>query len=512
MQLKRESGILLHVTSLPSPYGIGDLGPSAYEFADFLAGAGQGLWQMLPVVPAGHGYSPYSSPSTFAGSPMLLSPDLLLKEGLLSSEDLGSVPTFPLEWVDFQKAIPFKQDLLMRAFAAFEAGRGAITRAEFDAFREKHAAWLADYALFETLKEANGGVEWTEWPKALAGRQAKAMAAARAEHARAIEMQEFWQFLFARQWSALKTYCNERGVRIFGDLPIYVAQDSADVWAEPHLFHLDKAGRAKVVAGVPPDYFSETGQRWGNPIYRWDVMRKNDYAWWRRRMARILELVDVVRLDHFRGFEAYWEVPASEPTAVKGRWVKGPGEDLFESLTRQLGELPVVAENLGVITEGVTNLMARFGYPGMAIFQFAFDTDASNEFLPHNYVPSLAAYTGTHDNDTFVGWWTDTQTTLDAEVVARAKSYCREYLQLGHHGEREIHWHAIRAVMGSVAALAVFPLQDVLGYGADARMNVPGKSSGNWGWRFAPGVLRAEHGQRLRYLARVYGRLSDGAA
>lgn len=510
MELTRESGILLHVTSLPSRYGIGDLGPSAYEFADFLASAGQGLWQMLPVVPVGHGYSPYSSPSTFAGSPTLISPDLLQDDGLLSAEDLAGTPNFPAEWVDFERAIPFKAALLTRAFEAFEAGRGSVTEAEFEAFREKNRAWLENYALFETLKELHGGAEWDAWPKSHASGDKKAMARVRKEHARTIRMQEFWQFLFDRQWSRLKAYCNARHIRIFGDLPIYVAQDSADVWSEPHLFHLDKDGRATVVSGVPPDYFSETGQRWGNPIYRWDKMKKNDYEWWRRRMARILELVDVVRLDHFRGFEAFWEVPASEPTAVKGRWVDGPGQDLFESMTRQLGPLPVVAENLGVITPGVTNLMSRFGYPGMAILQFAFDSDAKNEFLPHHYVKSLAAYTGTHDNDTFVGWWTDTQTTLDASVVERAHNYCREYLSLGSPGspaEREIHWHAIRSVMGSAAAFAVFPLQDVLGYGGQARMNVPGKSSGNWGWRFAPGALNADHGRRLKYLATLYGRL-----
>jgi 4-alpha-glucanotransferase len=511
MDSTRQSGILLHVTSLPSPFGIGDLGPSAYRFADFLVEAGQTLWQVLPLVPVGHGYSPYSSPSTFAGSPLLISPERLVADGLLEPGDLLEVPDFPKEWVDFQRVIPYKEALLRRAFERFEAGLSSLAPSDFKAFCRRHADWLDDYALFEAVKAEMGGMEWTAWPRPIASREPSVLARSRKDHATAIRMFRFWQYLFDRQWKDLRAYCNRHGIRIFGDLPIYVAQDSADVWSNPDLFHLDESGQGTAVAGVPPDYFSETGQRWGNPIYRWGVMKRNGYAWWIRRMARILDQVDLVRLDHFRGFEAYWEVPATEETAVKGRWVKGPGAKLFKSMEAELGTLPVVAENLGVITKGVTDLMDRFGFPGMAILQFAFDSGPENEFLPHNYTRSLVAYTGTHDNDTFRGWWTDTRSTQEAAVIERAHQYCRAYLDLGPGEEGEIGWHAIRALMGSVAARVVIPLQDVLGYGGEARMNTPGEESGNWGWRFAEGAVRAAHARRLRHLAELYGRLPVAA-
>lgn len=503
----RQSGILLHVTSLPGPFGIGDLGSAAYRFVDFLEAAGQTLWQVLPLVPVGYGYSPYSSPSTFAGSPLLISPEMLVRDGLLDASDLAEVPAFPAEWVDFARVIPYKQALLKRAYERFEASRPADLEAAFTTYRTQHAAWLEDYALYEALKAEHGGVEWMAWPRPLASREAKAMAKARRHHVRDIGMHAFWQFLFDRQWAALKRYANERGIGIFGDLPIYVAQDSADVWSRPELFHLDESGSGTVVAGVPPDYFSETGQRWGNPIYRWDVMEGNGYEWWIRRMARILEQVDLVRLDHFRGFEAYWEVPASEETAVKGRWVEGPGARLFTEMERALGTLPVVAENLGVITKGVTDLMERFDFPGMAILQFAFDSGPENEFLPHNFPHALVAYTGTHDNDTFVGWWTDTQSTQAAEVIEQAHRYCRAYLDLRPGEERDIAWAGIRALMASVADRVVIPLQDVLGYGGAARMNTPGKEAGNWGWRYAERALTPGHGARLRHLVELYGRV-----
>ena len=506
MDDKRLSGILLHITSLSGRFGIGDLGPSAYRFADFLERAGQRIWQVLPVVPPGHGYSPYSSPSTFAGSPMMISPEVLRDDGLLSDGDLDG-PAFPDSWVDFQRVIPFKLGLLETAFENFEAGAAPQLVTPFEEFNERNAAWLPDYCLFEALKEVHGTGDWTSWPKAVARREKKGLAAARKEHAGKVRAHAFWQFLFDRQWSALKAYCNERHIRIFGDLPIYVAQDSADVWSEPHLFHLDETGKATVVAGVPPDYFSETGQRWGNPIYRWDVMKANGYDWWTRRMARILEQVDLVRLDHFRGFEAYWEVPASEETAINGRWVDGPGADVFAAMEERLGKLPVVAENLGVITDGVTDLMERFGFPGMAILQFAFDSGPENEFLPHNYPQSMVAYTGTHDNDTFVGWWTNTQSTQAADVIERAHRYCHEYLEIGRFGESELHWRAVRALMASSASMVVHPLQDVLGYGGDARMNTPGLADGNWGWRVADGAIGDEHVGRLRSMSQLFGRL-----
>lgn len=501
---RRQSGILLHITSLPGPYGIGDLGGAAYQFADFLAASGQTIWQVLPVVPTGYGESPYASPSTFAGNAMLISPDLLQQEGLLSAKDLADPPAFPADHADFASALAFKTELLQKAYKAFVAGDSKIVHGDYEVFCRKHASWLEAYALFDSIKSAQDGVEWTSWPRPLAMRDEAAIKAFVDAHRDEIDMRRFWQFLFDRQWSALKKYCNGRGIQIFGDLPIYVAQDSADVWSSPELFHLDEDGKATVVAGVPPDYFSETGQRWGNPIYRWERMEKSGFDWWKRRMARILDQVDLVRLDHFRGFEAYWEVPASEETAIKGRWVKGPGAELFHALTEHLGPLPVIAENLGVITEGVTNLMERFEYPGMAILEFAFDSGPENSFLPHNYRPDLVAYTGTHDNDTFCGWWNNTQSTQDADVTARALNYCRQYLEVTD--DSQVHWRAIRSLMASVARIVVTPMQDVLGLGSEGRINTPGVAAGNWGWRLQAGAVKAEHAARLKALAEVYGR------
>jgi len=506
MEKKRSSGLLLHITSLPGPYGVGDLGADAYQFADFLAHTGQTLWQVLPTVPVGYGYSPYASPSTFAGNPLFISPDRLRDAGLLTDEDLAATPTFPTDHVDFEAAIPFKQGLLRKAFDRFEHSAGGIMRQRFAAFCNREATWLDDYALFTTLDTTHDGVVWTEWEPGLAARKPAALAAARAQYAREIRMQKFWQFLFTEQWAAFKAYCNERGIRIFGDLPIYVAHDSADVWANPHLFYLDVHGTPTVVAGVPPDYFSVTGQRWGNPIYRWDVMREAGYAWWTRRFAKILEQVDLVRLDHFRGFEAYWEVPASEETAVNGNWVEGPKAELFEVLHEHLGPLPVIAENLGVITPGVVSLMEQFNFPGMAILQFAFDSDADNDFLPHNFQPHLVAYTGTHDNDTVVGWWQNTTSTQSAKAIEKAHAYCRAYLDFTEGNEADLHWRFVHALMASVAVIAIVPLQDLLGLGSEARMNTPGLGSGNWMWRFEPYLLNAEVAERLRTLAEIYGR------
>lgn len=500
----RASGLLLHITSLPGPYGIGDLGPEAYRFVDALHRSGQTYWQLLPLVPVGHGNSPYAGLSTFAGNRLLISPDRLLEAGLLTEEDLAAYPTLPAGAVDFDAVTQAKDHLLHRAFDRFEAGASRIDSAGFEAYCERHGAWLADYALFMTLKAAHDGAAWTDWQPALARREPGAMAEARERYGREIRERLFWQFLFDEQWAALKRYAASRGVRFFGDLPIYVAHDSADVWANPGLFSLDDAGHPTVVAGVPPDYFSETGQRWGNPIYRWDRMRENGFAWWTRRFARILEWVDLVRLDHFRGFEAYWEVPASEETAVNGRWVQGPGAALFDAIQTALGPLPVVAENLGVITPDVVALMERFRYPGMAILQFAFDGDADGDFLPHNYRRDLVAYTGTHDNDTVVGWWTDTRSTQDAAQIERAHAFCRHYL--GIEEDNAIHWAFIRALLASVAGLAVVPVQDLLGLGSEARMNTPGLADGNWVWRFSREMLTDETLERLRILTEIYGR------
>ena len=506
MSTNRASGLLLHITSLPGRYGIGDLGPEAYRFADFLSESGQKMWQVLPVVPVGYGYSPYASPSTFAGNALFISPDHLLELGLLQGEDVQSVPSFSEVEVDFNRVIPFKVQLLQKAWNTFRKGSFLDMSVAFSAFQKRHAHWLNDYALFESIKQAHEEVQWTEWPVSLRDRDAVALEAFKAEHEDHILMVMFWQFLFDIQWNALKRYCNDRGIQIFGDLPIYVAEDSADVWARRDLFYLDASGNPTVVAGVPPDYFSETGQRWGNPLYRWDIMKQTGYAWWTSRMARILELVDLVRLDHFRGFEAYWEVPSSEKTAINGVWKKGPGADLFVALKSNLGALPVIAENLGVITDGVTRLMEEFGLPGMAILQFAFDTDGSNEFLPHNYVEPLVAYTGTHDNDTLMGWWTDTASTQNEEQIAKAKAHCRAYLNLDDAGENELTWPAISALMHSVCRYVVTPVQDVLGLDADARMNTPGTTDSNWGWRMLPDALNAATSLRLATLTSRSGR------
>ncbi|MEP0546219.1 MAG: 4-alpha-glucanotransferase [Rhodothermales bacterium] len=492
----RSSGLLLHVTSLPSPFGIGDFGPGAVRFIDTLAEAGQTVWQVLPLTPVGHGHSPYASPSTFAGNPLLISPERLADAGWLEPDELEDAPDFPTDHVDFDRVIPFKAALLRRAF---ERARQVGFSADYRAFCAREAHWLDDYALFTALKAHHDDVAWTDWPAPLARRNADALDAARAEHADAIEQHRFAQFVFAEQWEALRAHARERGVQVFGDLPIYVAHDSADVWASPHLFHLDPDGLPTAVAGVPPDYFSATGQRWGNPLYRWDRMRAHGYAWWTARLARALALVDLVRLDHFRGFEAFWAIPADEKTAVNGQWVDGPGADLFRAFEREIGTpLPLVAEDLGLITPSVRALMAEFDLPGMVVLQFAFG-DPESEYLPHHYQRALAGYTGTHDNDTVVGWWDG---LADAD-----RAFARRYLGLDWSSE-PIHWAAVRAVMASVVERAVFPVQDVLGLGGEARMNVPGREDGNWAWRFAWDAVDDETITRLRDLTETYGRAS----
>ncbi len=501
----RASGVLLHITSLPGRYGIGDLGPEAYNFADKLATAKQKVWQVLPLVPVGHGYSPYSSPSTFAGNPLLISPDLLLEDGFLHSSDLGPMPDFPLQRVDFERVIPHKSALLEKAFQRYQLSRHPAAEA-FERFCHDEDKWLDDYALFMAIKESESGACWTDWPAPLRDRTESAIHDIRVSLADRISLHKFWQFLFAGQWDRFRRYCNSRAIKVVGDIPIYVAHDSADVWSEPHLFQLDVLGQPTVVAGVPPDYFSETGQRWGNPIYRWEKMRDNGYDWWARRLASILKQVDVVRLDHFRGFEAYWEVPASEPTAVKGRWVEGPGAGLFEALKTRLGGLPVIAEDLGLITPRVVELMDQFGFPGMAVMQFAFDGDADDKFLPHNYRRNLVAYTGTHDNDTLHGWYSSNRSTQDAAQVGRAREYCRSYLGVKHDDSSDIHWKFIRALQMSVADTVVIPLQDVLGLGAEGRMNVPGEGTGNWTWRFTMDQVTDDIVGQLAEFASHYGR------
>ncbi len=503
---QRASGILLHPTSLPGPHGIGELGPEAAAFLDFLADTGQAVWQVLPLGPTGYGDSPYQCFSAFAGNPLLVSLDRLRDDGLLAEADLRQGSGFPEDRVDYGRVIQFKLPLFAKALAAFDRSAGPEHRGAFEAFVEAHAGWLRDFALFMALKRANDSKAWNTWGRALVNREPEALDRARRELAHEIRQVAFEQWLFFEQWADVRRQARERAIRVMGDIPIFVAHDSADVWAHPEIFHLAADGRPSFQAGVPPDYFSATGQLWGNPLYRWKALARTGYAWWVDRLRAVLELVDLVRLDHFRGFEAYWEVPGDAKTAVDGRWVKGPGAAFFEALRRALGELPIVAEDLGVITPEVKALRDKFGFPGMAILQFAFGSDAqANDFLPHNYPRNKFVYTGTHDNDTVVGWWTagvgdSTRTPAEVEKEhQRALAYC------GGDGS-EIYWDFLRALFVSVADTAVVPLQDVLGLGAEARMNLPGRPNGNWGWRYASSALTPELRRRLRAVTEGSGR------
>jgi 4-alpha-glucanotransferase len=508
VKFPRCSGILLHFTSLAGRFGIGDFGPSAYEFADFLFASGQKLWQVLPLNPTGYGDSPYQCFSAFAGNPLFLSLECLRDQGLLQASDLAHAP-FPEDYIDYGSAIEFRMATLRRAAQVFFADSSRTDRAAFDHFCESATPWLDDYALFMACKDAHHGTIWTQWDAPIRRRDPHAANEWSKKLAPELQAYKYWQFEFFQQWEHLKTYCQQRGIRFMGDIPIYVAHDSADVWAHPDLFYLDDQGRPTVVSGVPPDYFSATGQLWGNPIYRWNLLAARGYKWWIERFRASLALFDVVRLDHFRGFESYWEVPAGEPTAIHGRWVKGPGEGFLSALQNAFGGLPIVAENLGVITPPVENLRQQFGLPGMSLLQFAFGTDPQGpSFRPHNYNRDLVAYTGGHDNDTTVGWWSSSggagDSTRTPEDVRKEHDFAHEYLNF--QDDSEINWVMIRAVLASVADVAIVPLQDVLGLGSAARMNLPGTVSGNWKWRYRPGALSGELSVRLRSLVALYDR------
>ena len=506
MNSQRASGILLHPTSFPGRFGIGDLGDEAYKFIDFLQASGQRLWQILPLGPTGYGDSPYQSFSAFAGNTLLISPQRLIRDGLLSAEDLTPTPRFPAERVDFGAVMIFKNKLLARAFEKYSQTPAAHVRAELEEFCYLNSWWLDDYALFRALKDKHRGAVWNKWEPQLARRDEAALKSARTTLHDEVEQQKFYQYLFFKQWWVLKAHCRELGLRIIGDTPIFVAYDSADVWTNPHLFKLDEAGNPLVVAGVPPDYFSRTGQLWGNPIYNWERMRAESFEWWTRRMHFTLQTVDIVRLDHFRGFAACWEVPGRDKTAEHGQWVNVPGGELFEALRQKLGELPVIAEDLGFITQDVIALRDRFGFPGMRILQYGFGGDAHSRDLPHNYTRNAAAYTGTHDNDTIVGWFGSggEGSTRSVAQVRREQEFALQYLDVRNEGE--IHWAFIRAVLSSVADTAVVPLQDVLGLGTEARMNLPGSATGNWSWRYHEEALTEEISQRLRKMVDLYGR------
>ncbi|MHB1413675.1 MAG: 4-alpha-glucanotransferase [Chloroflexota bacterium] len=490
----RASGVLLHPTSLPGPHGIGDLGEEAYRFVDFLAAARQRLWQILPLGPVGYGNSPYAALSAFAGNPLLISLPKLAEDGLLSPADLMTLPLMPVGPVDYEAVAAVKRPLLRLAHTRLGQAPAALC-GDFAAFAAKHREWLPGFALYMALREANGQAPWYEWEPGLRRRDPASLAAARARLADEVSYHSFLQFAFYRQWRALRAYAAGRDVRIVGDMPIFVAHDSADVWQHPELFKLGPDGRPLVVAGVPPDYFSATGQLWGNPIYDWETMARRGYAWWIARVRGAREEVDAVRLDHFLGFASYWEVPAGEATAVNGRWVPGPGAKLFAALRDTLGELPFIAEDLGVVTPAVEALRDNFGLPGMAVLQFAFDGGPTNVYLPHNLRHHLVVYTGTHDNDTTRGWFA-------GRSPAVRETICR---YLGGDGG-DIAWDLVRAALTSVANTAIIPLQDILDLGTEARMNLPGTVGGNWRWRYGADQLSAAVTERLAALTEVSGR------
>jgi 4-alpha-glucanotransferase len=507
----RASGILLHPTSLPGPHGIGDLGPAAYRFLDFLAAAGQALWQVLPLGPTGYGDSPYACFSSFAGNPLLVSLEILVEQGILTDADVGVPPGFPPDRVEYERVVAWKAPLLRLAAERFLAAAKGAARERFEAFRCAERQWLEDYCLFAALKDVfddraraagrDGGAWNTAWDSPAALREPDAMRGWEETLAEPVARHRAIQFFFFEQWSAVRKAAADRGIRIVGDLPIFAALDSADVWANRDLFQLDAEGRPTVVSGVPPDYFASTGQLWGNPLFDWEALERQGFRFWIARMKAAERLFDLIRIDHFRGFDACWTVPAGEPTAERGAWVDAPGEKLFERLARELGPLPLIAEDLGVITPGVHALRERFGFPGMRILQFAFDAgeagtlSADNRFLPHNHSRDSVVYTGTHDNDTTRGWY--------AGRTPAERAYIDSYAPAV---EPEIEWRFIRMAFASVCALAIVPQQDVLGLGAEARMNTPGTTGGNWTWRFSSESLNGRVARRLRGLAELYGR------
>ena len=509
--MDRSSGVLLHPTSFPGRFGIGEFNEHAYRFVDFLEETGQRLWQVMPLGPTGYGDSPYQCFSAFAGNPLLISVEQLVREGALSPDDLGDIPSFPAERVDYGPVIEFKNRLLHKSFDYFMQHAGPEQQADLRVFCERNAEWLDDFSLFMALKDAHGGNVWNTWERDIARHEPWAVAQWRARLETQVRMYQYFQYQFFKQWYALKKYANDRGVRVVGDIPIFVAYDSTDAWAHRELFYFDEQGNLIFIAGVPPDYFSPTGQRWGNPLYRWDVMQQQGFAWWIERCRAALELYDLVRIDHFRGFEAYWEVPASEPTAINGRWVKSPGHELFRAIEaallpssnrREVGgeggertKLPIIAEDLGIITPEVEALRDAFGFPGMRVLQFAFVADTKSTYLPHSYIHNCVAYSGTHDNNTTVGWFKSLEPTPRAQVLRYT----------GTDGS-QIQWDMIRLLMMSVAGMIVVTMQDVMGLGEEARMNMPGRAWGNWGWRYTPEMLTHEMRMRLMEMTETYGR------
>jgi len=494
MNFPRSSGLLLHITSLPSNEGIGTLGREAFHWVDRLAAAGQKLWQVLPLGPTGYGNSPYQSYSAFAGNPLIIDLEALSHEGWLLAEEMGSIQETSSDRVDFDTVRSIKDRLLRKAFERFHSLNREEEQVRFRSFELSQVGWLEDYALFMALHHRFEGRPWSEWEEGLRRREAGALESARHDLFAEIEFQKFQQFCFFEQWDRLKRYANAKGVEIIGDLPIYLAYDSSECWAHPELFAFDEELRPAFVAGVPPDYFSATGQLWGNPLFDWERLEAGGFGWWIERVRHTLRLYDRVRIDHFRGFEAYWAVPAEAETAAEGEWRPGPGVKLFEALEKALGELPVIAEDLGIITPEVEELRDRFGFPGMKVLQFAFDGNPANPYLPHNHIQRSVLYTGTHDNDTTLGWFRSLQ----------ERSYPLAYLA---SDEEHLLWDLIRTQQRSVAAMAILPLQDLLGLGSEARMNTPGTVEGNWAWRCTPEQWRQEEPwKRLARFSHLYGR------
>lgn len=501
MKHERNSGILLHPTSLPTPYGIGDLGPSAYRFIDFLERSGQTLWQMLPLGPTGYGNSPYQTLSAFGGNPMLISPELLVEDDLLYPKEIEA-PEFDQTHVSFDRVIPYKLDLLKKAYLHFKLRPNHLLAEPFRHFCIKEAAWLEDFVLFFALKSHHDFRPWTEWPKGLRMREPEVLKAYAEELHTELEWYRFVQFIFFHQFGKLYRYAQKNHIKLIGDLPIFLAHDSSDVWSHPEWFKLDRAGNPTVVAGVPPDYFSKTGQRWGNPLYNWKVLKREKYAFWVDRFNHMAEMFDLIRIDHFRGFASYWEIPVDEKTAVCGRWQKGPGLDLFRMLEKAMGrQLPVIAEDLGIITQDVADLLEVLDYPGMAVLQFGFSSMESNDpsvFLPHNLRVNQVVYTGTHDNDTIVGWW--------SRQSKEVQDFTRRYLNTDAN---LIHRDMIRAALGTVCRMALFPMQDLLGLGSESYMNRPGITGGNWQWRMKDDVLNTFLEEDLMEMTKLYGRSID---
>jgi 4-alpha-glucanotransferase len=505
MIFPRQSGILLHPTSLPGKFGIGDLGSEAHKFIDLLAESAQCLWQILPLGPTGISNSPYNSVSVFAGNPMLIDPESMVKHGLLIEKDLEDIPAFPDIRVDFDTVFAYKQGLLLKAFKNFKA---AGFNQEYESFCKQKSSWLDSYALFMALKGKYQSTPWQQWPEDIKWRKAGALESCRKELSGSIQYYQFEQFEFNRQWTAIKQYCHKKNINIIGDIPIFIDADSDSVWCNPELFDLDENGIPREVAGVPPDYFSSTGQFWGNPLYRWDVIEQTGYSWWEERIMGALSMVDIIRLDHFRGFESYWAVPVGSDSAARGQWKPGPGDKMFQTLEGNIGPLPFIAEDLGMITDRVRELRDRLGFPGMRVLQFAFGDDSkTNEHRPYNYIPHCVAYTGTHDNDTTIGWFNSKISGAGSTEKQSQEERARVLRYTGTDGH-EINWDFIRLALSSIANTAIIPFQDVLGLDSRARMNTPSTRSGNWEWRFTGSQLRDKYWIRLKELTTIYGRAS----